>query len=131
MRANTLLLEYRRDVGRYLRGERDTYPAMPAGYSGKEDADKLTVLRKRPASSRNEDLPLDSPALLAEERLANTWRPAAARIYANWLAYLSGQKQPRLKKRLDWQRLRIPGEADSAMSFVENPGSSFPGESNR
>ena len=27
-----LLREYRRDVGRYLRGERDTYPTMPLGY---------------------------------------------------------------------------------------------------
>src|SRR5258708_1071627 len=29
--AVTLLLEYRRDVARYLRSERDTYPPMPQG----------------------------------------------------------------------------------------------------
>ena len=30
--ANTLLLEYRRDIRRFLRRERDTYPPMPQGY---------------------------------------------------------------------------------------------------
>ena len=30
--ARALLREYRRDVGRFLRGERETYPAMPHGY---------------------------------------------------------------------------------------------------
>ena len=30
--AMTLLLEYRRDIGRFLRGERETYPPMPQGY---------------------------------------------------------------------------------------------------
>ena len=34
--AVTLLLEYRRDVGRYLRRERDTYPPMPQGYFDEE-----------------------------------------------------------------------------------------------
>ena len=30
--ADTLLREYRRDVGRFLGGEREDYPAMPLGY---------------------------------------------------------------------------------------------------
>ncbi len=30
--AQTLLKEYRRDIKRYLRRERETYPTMPAGY---------------------------------------------------------------------------------------------------
>ena len=30
--ATTLLREYRRDVGRYLRGERDDYPGLPLDY---------------------------------------------------------------------------------------------------
>ena len=36
MTPSTLLLEYRRDIGRFLRGERDTYPPMPQGYFDEE-----------------------------------------------------------------------------------------------
>ena len=30
--AGTLLREYRRDIARFLRGEREHYPAVPQGY---------------------------------------------------------------------------------------------------
>jgi GMP synthase-like glutamine amidotransferase len=36
--ATTLLLEYRRDIGRFLRRERDGYPPMPHGYFDPEIA---------------------------------------------------------------------------------------------
>src|SRR5947208_1953739 len=45
--ATTLLLEYRRDIGRYLRRERETYPAMPQGYFDRETVDALRVLQQR------------------------------------------------------------------------------------
>src|SRR6185295_4347207 len=41
--AVTLLLEYRRDVARYLRGERDTYPLMPEGYFEEDTVRALTT----------------------------------------------------------------------------------------
>jgi homoserine O-succinyltransferase len=92
---NTLLLEYRRDVGRYLRQERDTYPVMPHGYD-LETAAAFTALQERALANRREELLAEFPIALLESRLKNTWRSAAACIYGNWLTYLCAQKARRL-----------------------------------
>jgi homoserine O-succinyltransferase len=85
--ADTLLLEYRRDVGRFLRGERDTHPNMPEGYFDRETEAILSKLRDRALLQPSEDLLAHFPTALAAEQLANTWRPMASAIYANWLDY--------------------------------------------
>lgn len=90
--ANTLLLEYRRDIGRYLRCERDTYPPMPQGYFDRDTEDVLISLRDRALFTRRKELLADFPISLVEKGIANKWHPMAARVYGNWLEYLSGQK---------------------------------------
>jgi homoserine O-succinyltransferase len=95
--ANTLLLEYRRDVGRYLRRERDTYPSMPQGYFDRDSADVLTTVRERALSNRCEELLADFPTALVEKGTANTWRSGAC-IYGNWLKYLCAQKERRIER---------------------------------
>jgi homoserine O-succinyltransferase/O-acetyltransferase len=60
--ADTLLLEYRRDVKRFLKREGAVPPSLPNGYS-----DSL-------------------------EAIPNTWRSDAVRLYGNWLSYLAQQK---------------------------------------
>jgi homoserine O-succinyltransferase len=97
--ANTLLLEYRRDVGRYLRRERDTYPPMPEGYFDRDTTEAFTRLRERSLSDRRPELLADFPTALAEKGIAYTWRSMAARVYGNWLAYLYAQKEGQLKQR--------------------------------
>jgi homoserine O-succinyltransferase len=96
--ANTLLLEYRRDVGRYLRRERDNYPPMPRGYFDRDTADVLTMVRERALSNQCEELLADFPTALVEKRIANTWRSAAVCIYGNWLTYLCEQKKSRVEE---------------------------------
>jgi homoserine O-succinyltransferase/O-acetyltransferase len=91
--ANSLLLEYRRDVGRYLSGERDTYPSMPEGCFDRDMADVFTTLRDRALSDRRKKLIEDFPTAFVEERITNTWHPVAGRVYGNWLAYLCAQKE--------------------------------------
>jgi homoserine O-succinyltransferase len=91
--TNTLLLEYRRDVGRYLRQETETYPSMPQGYFDAHTASILTVLRERALYDRREALNGDFPSARLESRIANSWRQPAASIYANWLTYLCEQKK--------------------------------------
>jgi homoserine O-succinyltransferase len=91
--VNSLLLEYRRDIGRYLSGERDTYPAMPQGQFDRDIADVFTKLRQRAVSDRRKEVLEDFPAALVEKRIVNTWHTVAARLYGNWLAYLSAQKE--------------------------------------
>jgi homoserine O-succinyltransferase len=91
--VNSLLLEYRRDVGRYLNRERDTYPPIPEGYCDRDTTGVFTKLRDRALSHRRKELLEDFPTALVEKRIANTWRPVAAQLYGNWLAYLCAHKE--------------------------------------
>jgi homoserine O-succinyltransferase len=95
--AHSLMLEYRRDIGRYLRGERDTYPPMPQGYFDEDTVRALTGLQERAKLDRREELLTDFPTAVVAERLTNTWRSAAKRLYRNWLSYIRAQKVCRLK----------------------------------
>ena len=90
--AQTLLGEYRRDIGRFLRRERDTFPNMPQGYFDDATAELMNVFRLRAQNNRNEKLLAQFPGAAAELKLSNTWRPSAAAIYRNWLSYIAAQK---------------------------------------
>jgi homoserine O-succinyltransferase len=91
--AVTLLLEYRRDIGRFLRGERDTYPPIPLGFLDDETITSLTALEQRARSERREELLADFPLAMAAGRVTNTWRPTAENLYRNWLGYIRTQKE--------------------------------------
>jgi homoserine O-succinyltransferase len=90
--AQTLLGEYRRDIGRFLRRERDTYPNMPQGYFDDATAALMDAFRLQAQNNRSEKFLADFPAAAAEIKLSNTWRPFAAAIYRNWLSYIAAQK---------------------------------------
>ena len=91
--VNSLLLEYRRDVRRYLNRERDTYPSMPEGYCDRDTTDLFRKLRERAQFERRKGLLDDFPTALVEKRIMNTWHPVAVQLYGNWLAYLCAQKE--------------------------------------
>jgi homoserine O-succinyltransferase len=91
--AVTLLLEYRRDIGRYLRGERDTYPNLPHGYFDDEMIGRLAALQQRALVDRREELLAEFPIADAAAKVNNTWRSAAEALYRNWLEYLVAQKE--------------------------------------
>jgi homoserine O-succinyltransferase/O-acetyltransferase len=91
--ATTLLLEYRRDIGRFLRGERDSYPPMPEGYFDQETVEALTALRERALVDRREQLLAEFPTAMAAGKVTNTWRPTAESLYRNWLVYIRAQKE--------------------------------------
>ena len=91
--AESLLLEYRRDIRLFLRGERDSYPAMPQGCFDEEAVAQLTALRERALSHPAEDLLARLSAVLQAGQVRNTWRPAAVALYRNWLKYLSTGKE--------------------------------------
>jgi homoserine O-succinyltransferase len=90
--ADTLLLEYRREVRRFLRRERDTYPRVPDGYLDERAADLLTAMRERALADRREELLEDFPFTRLAAGLTNVWRPAAVAFYRNWLRYLCARK---------------------------------------
>ena len=102
---NTLLLEYRRDIGRYLRGETNTYPQMPRSYFDHRMMTALTALQNEAISCRREGLLAKVPTASGIPRTENTWHTTATCIYRNWLEYICAQKQLRLKgTRLSFQQ---------------------------
>jgi len=94
--AVMLLLEYRRDIGRYLRGERDTYPSTPRGYFDEDIERELASLRNRALRDRREDLLVEFPIEAAAGRVVNNWRASAEAVYRNWLAYIEAAKLQQL-----------------------------------
>jgi homoserine O-succinyltransferase len=90
--AKTLLREYRRDVSRYLRREREHYPALPAGYLDDKAAAIAAAFRERALADRRAHLIAGFPMGVLETGLESPWRPCAVGIYEKWLEYLSGRK---------------------------------------
>ena len=88
--AQTLFKEYRRDIRRYLRGERETYPAAPHNYFDAPASTLLAEFHGSARSTRREDLIEQFPDALADT-LENKWHATAACIYRNWLGYTSSK----------------------------------------
>ena len=95
--ADTLFLEYRRDVRRFLTRETESYPPMPQGYFNAGIVDALTALQERALSDRRQELLADLPTALVSGRVRNTWRFGAVCIYRNWLRYLCAKRDRRLE----------------------------------
>jgi homoserine O-succinyltransferase/O-acetyltransferase len=104
---DTLLREYRRDVGRYLRGERGHYPAAPQGYFDHDATELANAFRKRALADRRGELARSFPKRALETGIAASWRPTAIAIYENWFDYLKGRKAerrpPNLPRRRAWR----------------------------
>ncbi len=90
--VRTLLKEYRRDIKRFLKRERETYPTMPRGYFGVEAAELLADFRKAVEADPREDLMAKFPEAAVAEALRGTWQASAASVYRNWLRYLQSRK---------------------------------------
>jgi len=90
--AQSLLGEYRRDIGRYLRRERNRYPNMPQDYFDDAAVEAMTAFRTQTLNNRNEELLARFPAASTELKLSHSWRPFADTIYRNWLSYITAQK---------------------------------------
>lgn len=90
-----LLREYRRDIGRYLRRERESYPAMPEGYFDDVGAGISTAFRERALLQRDETLLKSFPVGPLERHLRPMGRASVSRLYRNWLLYLVERKASR------------------------------------
>jgi len=90
--AQTLLKEYRRDIKRFLRAERETYPSMPKGYFDRPATRLLTDFRDVVLSDRRETLMEGFPEAALVGTLQKTWHSSATSIYRNWLRYVISKK---------------------------------------
>jgi homoserine O-succinyltransferase/O-acetyltransferase len=91
--TDTLLREYRRDVGRYVKGESPRYPLMPSNYFDEPTVEELVAFEAKANSRRSEELLPELNRILANKKIANTWQASAAGIYRNLLDHICAQKK--------------------------------------
>jgi len=87
-----LLKEYRRDVGRFLSGERATYPTLPLHYFPDDVVSRLEAFRAE-ALADPDPIRLGAfPFVEAADALTRDWGEPGVRFYRNWLAYLVAKR---------------------------------------
>jgi homoserine O-succinyltransferase/O-acetyltransferase len=96
----TLLKEYRRDVGRFLRGEHADWPAVPHGYFPPRSLEVLASFRDRVGCARDPGLLVEFPMAELTARVRADWRPAAVGIYRNWLSLVAAAKESTPRRHL-------------------------------
>ena len=92
--ADTLAREYRRDVARYLRGERASYPELPKHYFDYATTEMLNAFRARAVAERGEDLMAGFPTDHVLKAVRHTWYSHAVRTYTNWVNHIVECKAP-------------------------------------
>ena len=90
--ARTIFKEYRRDIGRFLRNERDTYPSMPQGYFDKNGRRLAEDFQEFVLSLRNQECLASFPYDVLANTLQNTWQSSSTRTYRNWLQCVRSRK---------------------------------------
>jgi homoserine O-succinyltransferase/O-acetyltransferase len=111
--STALFGEYRRDIRRFLSGESDCYPKLPHGYFNRATQEAMLAFRERVVRQRDIALLPSFPAAEVGRALADPWRPAATRLYANWLSYLVERRDARAG------RISPPR---AARDHADNPG---------
>jgi len=95
--GRSLANEYRRDVGRFLCGERERYPRVPEHYFDNATAQAFAEFERRASADRREALMGEYPTAGTGLSAPPAWHPFATGIYRNWLTYLSAQKRQLLQ----------------------------------
>jgi homoserine O-succinyltransferase/O-acetyltransferase len=90
--SQTLFKEYRRDVRRFLHGERETYPTAPYGYFTADALTRLEEFQRKSTAQRSEEIMSEFPEAFVTSHLQNGWHDTAVRLYRNWLEFLSERK---------------------------------------
>ena len=109
--TDTLLREYRRDIGRFLHNGRTGYPKLPRGYFNREAETAFTTLEERAASLHRDEVLAAVARATHLARIDNTWRATSTQIYRNWLENLRALKTTS----------RTPGSTDAAHTLSGRP----------
>jgi homoserine O-succinyltransferase/O-acetyltransferase len=85
--ALSLEREYLRDISRFLTGERDSYPGIPAGYFDAETEQRLATFAGRVQTARRPALSAELPDRTLRQDIAIG--AAATVMFRNWIDFLS------------------------------------------
>lgn len=87
---DSLMREYRRDVGRYLRGERETYPEVPENYFDDATVIRMENFRTEAERRRDPEMALRFPATALRAGLEQRLASSAAAVFGSWTRELEG-----------------------------------------
>jgi len=83
---NSLLKEYKREVGRFAKGEIEDYPPFPENYFTPQTQAILEEHQERVAAARRNGTPVPQlPESLLAGGLDNTWHDTAEAVINNWI----------------------------------------------
>ncbi len=84
--ANSLMLEFKRDLRRYVDGVRPDLPCLPRDVFGSETSYRLEALVEAARRDRRPEMMNCWPPTAEIALTPNIWRAPAARLMRNWLA---------------------------------------------
>lgn len=87
--SRSLILEYIRDVKRFIEGEREIYPDPPTAYFDRDTLQELENIRASALQRREVSSFIAVTRLLQGREINNVWRSPSTIIFQNWLKYLS------------------------------------------
>jgi homoserine O-succinyltransferase len=91
--SDTLLKEYRRDIGRYVRARQPFYPTLPHGYFPPAAVALLEDFRQRAEADRRPQIMAQFPESAVRAQLRPTWQEGTVQLYRNWLASVETDKR--------------------------------------
>lgn len=94
--ARALMREYRRDVQRFLNGEQSHHPDIPVAYFDPRTQDELHRLRQHALWGADPGVLQRVKLIAGAAELAASWRPAALRVYQNWLTIVASRQVDRV-----------------------------------
>jgi len=89
--ANTLLKEYRRDVLRFLSGQRNQYPELPTNYFSSKTTEKLESLRLAAQMGIQPETERTLCEILTAEKCCATWSSDTVDLYRQWIDAIAGK----------------------------------------
>ena len=107
--ADSLLREYRRDIGRCLRGERP-FPPRPLGYFDAPTERALEALAQQARTGGDVEPLRRSDEIASAYRPSAPWRTQAVRLYRNWLEQVAAAKAERAVSSIMARRLELTAE---------------------
>ncbi len=84
--SDSLMREYRRDVGRYLRGEQEAYPEVPENYFDNDTVLRLENYRTLAERTRDPELFETFPAVCLRPGLEARLQNSAAAVFDYWMS---------------------------------------------
>jgi len=96
---DSLLMEYRRDAIRFIRGETGNYPNFPQAYFDLQTEQALLDMQREIPARPHEGDFARLEEILSSAQIENSWHGVAETLYSNWLQYISAEKRACMQKK--------------------------------